>query len=400
MLSTVLRFTESGMSSLYRLTAPISVMVIFVKAGRKFTKDILIFSLIMGYSLLVSFVFYQNLELNLIGQGIYLFFLWVIIKSLKFEQDFDRNFFDFINVCTIITIIMAWLQLFTDYMLPHTTRMSANTACVFFHNENEFSEAVGCMFVIYAFLILIKKEMRYIPLAISILLFAFINDAKLSLIGDVVALIILFIYRLRFSCKKKMGNKTFFSLFILLIITTLVALYVFDIKFKFRDYTISIRRLFFEPINNIRIGYLVKGGSIQDRTNAIICGIKELVKTYGFGIGFGNSVVMMQKPEYRPYFYNASSMHNILAQVLVELGFVAMFFYYKIIKKIVFYFGRIKPDNNCLLKCAFAIGFIFLSAQSSVGILSNYYTWTVALYIVFVSDNIVKGTLANLKRAV
>ena len=385
MLSATLRLSASGMSSLYRLSAPFVAGAVLMKCFRAYLKDTIVFGALMAYSVLVSALFY-NVQADFVGFAGYLFFLWIIIKYLKLkDKNFDKAFFDFLHFCTVITIMLAWLQLVTRYTLPYTHKMSPKAVCVYFHNENEFSEAMGCMFAIYSYLIMIKKRYIYIPLAGSIFVFSFLNDAKLTAMGDVVIFAIILMYQYRLSGRKLIDRKTFFRIAGLLGIFTIVLVYAFNIQIKFRDYTMSIRKLLFDPIYNIATGNAIRGGSIQDRTNTIIFGLKELKKTYGFGIGFGNSVQMLKKPAYRKFLYNAESMHNAIIQLLVEFGYVAMILYCKIIKKIIDDFGKIGRDNTYLLKCAFAVGFVFLSSQSSVGIFSNYFTWTVVIYIVLMS---------------
>ena len=95
----------------------------------------------------------------------------------------------------------------------------------------------------------------------------------------------------------------------------------------FRDYPISVRELIFKPIGNIIKLQKVpgSGGSMIDRTNAIIYGMNELVHSHFAGIGLGNSVTMLAKPEY--HLLTAKSMHNLFFQIICEAGILGIGLY-------------------------------------------------------------------------
>ena len=161
----------------------------------------------------------------------------------------------------------------------------------------------------------------------------------------------------------------------------IVLLIVVNPSFKFRDYSISVDELVFDNIKRIITLDLIEGngGSMMDRTNAIIYGLMELRRSKFFGIGWGNSVTMLAMPEF--HLATAKSMHNIIMQFLVEFGFLAIFVYYKIVRWLISAVKRINENHFFIAKIVFAISFIFISSQSSVGILSNYYTWIVFFYV-------------------
>ena len=79
-------------------------------------------------------------------------------------------------------------------------------------------------------------------------------------------------------------------------------------------------------------------------------------------------------------------MHNILFQFLAECGYFAMVVYYLIGKFIVKCFKTISKNRINLLKATFFVSFIFISSQSSVGILANYFTIMVVIYIALLDE--------------
>ena len=160
----------------------------------------------------------------------------------------------------------------------------------------------------------------------------------------------------------------------------------------FRNYKINLSDLLFNKIKEIILlkPTLGSGGSLVDRTNVIIFGLIELKNTFFLGIGWGNSILMLEKPQY--YLMTAKSMHNIIAQFLTEFGIVAIVVYGIIVRNMWKGLKRVRLASIYILKITFVISFIFISSQSSVGILSNYYMWISVFYVIFLRpDPAVKG---------
>lgn len=387
LLNAPLRLSDHGMTSFFRLLSPAICLIILCKHWRKYGKSIVIVGMLFLYNFIVSMIFYKHISFDQIIFVLYVFFIYVLIKYLKNKDEhFEKHFWNFINICTILTLIFALIQRYTGYVLPYLEpTMGKGAANVFLSNENELGSAFACVLIIYFYLLIFHKKNLYFLPSILVLFIIFINDAKLSLIGVMIATLIFIIYKLRDNSSLKfLKDKSFFHMLIILGVTALVLVYVLNPSFKFRDYNITIRELFFDAVFSIIQGKeLNTVGSIHDRTSAIIYGFKELGKTFLFGIGLGNSIEMLKKPEYILQY--AKSMHNIICQFIVEYGYLAMFVYAKIICYIIRLFKGIKREKACLLKACFAVALIFISSQSSVGILSNYYTIMVTMFI-FIMD--------------
>ena len=120
-------------------------------------------------------------------------------------------------------------------------------------------------------------------------------------------------------------------------------------------------------------------GSLAERTNAIIYGMRELLKSHFFGIGFGNATDMMSR-YYGTIFLTANTMHNLFFQFMTECGFFSVYSIYKVLsicKKNI----REKAFETGRIQLIFIVIFVLISSQSSQGILSNYMVWTVLFYI-------------------
>lgn len=382
LLNAPLRLSENGMTSLFRIFSIIPFFLILVNNYKKYKKLLLIFTFAMVYSFIVSITFYEHISWDQNVFILYDFVLLILILYLYIkDSNFDSHFFQFLNIVVVVTLLAAVMQYYTGYNVPYVETSRGQPVGVYLSNGNELSSALCCMFIIYIYLVIQKKQYKYLLHSFLILFIAYINDAKLSLMGAFIAMVILFIYHLNTNgFFKKLSSKSFLKMMVFFVIIMIAALYLINPSLKVRDYNISLRELIFDAVFSILQGKELNViGSIHDRTSAIIYGMCELKNTFFFGIGAGNSIVMLQMPQYSlPY---AKSMHNILFQFLAEFGFVAITAYIILFRKVIDWFVSIKKSGVYLLKGAFCVGFIFISSQSSVGILSNYYTILVLFYV-------------------
>lgn len=385
-VSSTLRVTNNGMTSFYRMLSPFAVLLILITNIKRYKTEMIFLVSAMVYSLLVSIIFFDNIELDQIIFTIYVFFLYLIIKEISYkDRNFEKNFWRFINVVTTLTIIAAWLQHFVYYVLPYLNPpMKYGAMSVYFTNENELGAALSSVFVIYLYILLFTKKKLNLVMkfnAISIPVIVFMNDAKLSMIGIVAAC---FLYSLYYFRKEKtfskIGDKTYIYLIVAISSITLLGIFIINPTIHTRDYDMSIRDMIFNNIIAIITSQELEGnGTYRERSSAIIYGFRELKKSFGFGIGIGNTVDMFSRPEY--YLRYAKSMHNIMLQFLVELGYFAVVVYIAIWKKVRKLFLSVRVERANMLKAVFFISLIFISAQSSVGFLSNYLELVVIMYI-------------------
>lgn len=385
-VNATLRFTDSGMTSVYRLVSPFLFVLIMFLHWKWFKREIVIVAIGIIYGLTVSIIFYGHISFDMWVFLAYLCILYAIVRIFYFTSiDFASEFFRFLNVVTICTLVLCWLQYFVRVPYPFLHVPNDPGVNVFMSNENELAAPFACMFAVYMYKILFERKWKYIPIVINIAFFVYINDAKLSLIGMALTIVVYVLFGLYILLSKKFGiSATKFN--ISLIITSvilIVLIIIINPEIKFRDHVFSIKQLILNEILDIITlnPTYGSGGSMIDRTNAIIFGIIELKKTMFFGIGWGNSMVMLQKPEY--LLMTAASMHNIVFQFLVEFGIYSIICYCALIVWLIRCIKNIRSDKTSIMKVAFAVGFIFTSSQSSVGILSNYYVWLVVFFVAF-----------------
>ena len=382
-----LRLNASGFSTLYRLVSPIPVIMIIMSDRNRLKKTLFVFLSWIVYSLIVS-VFYHNISINYHVNLIYLMVLYIIVDKIRFiNNDFDTSFFSFLDTVTNILLVLAFLQMIVHEAYPYV-RISPKRTIVnlFFTNENEFAEPLSCIAIIYMVQQFVKKERKYLIRTLVIFIIVYLNDAKFCLLGLLFGALLTTAYMdtSRKKNKHRGGNRRL----IIGVIVTLIIILVLSMgnfTLKFQGYNISFNDLITKNVAKIINGeaYSSGGGSIIDRTNAIIYGLGELKNTYLFGIGFGNSVYMLSMPQYT--LLSAQSMHNIFFQLICEFGYVAMIGYFLLGKKVI---QGIREDANWMnvLKLIYFLSFILISSQSSVGILSNYMTWTITFYIALLGN--------------
>ena len=383
-INATFRLTESGMTSAYRLMAPFLLAAVMLCYWKHFIKETLVLAAAVVYGIGVSLMFYRHIAVDMWVFLIYLFALYVFVKWIyNSAQDFTASFFQFLNIVTVITLVLCWFQFFIRVPYKYLNLAADPGVNVFMSNENELAEPLACMLIIYLYRIFFKKEWIYSVQAVNIVFFIFINDAKMCLLGIALGAGIYCVYGLYRLLRKKTGiapRKLVLSLVVVAVL--LVALvFLLNPEIPFRNYTISLKDLVLDSVMDIILLRPITGtgGSIMDRTNAIIYGMMELRNTSFFDIGWGNSVQMLQMPQYQ--LRTAKSMHNIIAQFLAEFGFFAIACYVLICIWIFKSLKNAEKQSVNIMKVAFALSFILISSQSSVGILSNYYTWMVVFYI-------------------
>lgn len=394
LFNACLRISENGMTSLYRIFSPIIMLFVLRRINNDVRKSIIFIAFVFIYNIIISAVFYSNVSFDTIIFVIYVLFIYFIVRYLKDSDEFfDRNFWNFLHGITVMTLILCWLQFLIRIPYPYLKLAAKPGVNVFMSNENEIAEPLGCMLVLYAYRAWFCKHKKDWFWIVNIMFLLFINDAKLTMIGVFIALVCFGLFKIHTSnvFKKHLKWSAFLIITLTVVLFGIVIVFWVNPVLPFRNYQISIRELLFDSmIHIISLEPLPGvGGSLIDRTNAIVYGLQELIRTRLWGIGIGNSVRMLEQPQYT--LLTAKSMHNIAMQFLVELGYVAIWTYYKIICWLIKKFKTVNGKRIGILQIVFSISVIFISSQSSIGILSNYYFWMILFYVALMSENCFEG---------
>lgn len=385
-MNASLRLTESGISTIYRLISPFIFVYICIKNIKQIKNAIIFYIAFVCYGLSAS-ILYHHIDFSGYMFALYLLVEFVIIKFLSVkEKNFSGKFFSFLDINTIVIIVFGLIQYAVPFTMLHLPDRG-HTITLYFWNENELSEVLACMAVIYLYRFFFLKFWRDGIKTVVILAIIFINDAKLSLFGVVFAFLIFFFYKIfsDFQNKVRLSGWAVVVLGLSIMVGGLTAILMLKIQFHFRDYAISLNELMGKGIKAIITLQPLEGlGSDVVRTNAIIFGLQELAHSSFWGIGWQNAIHMLEKPQF--FLVTAKSMHNIIFQFLCEMGYFAIICYAKLVIAGLRAVKYINSNRIFLLKITFGLSFIFISSQSSSAILSNYYTWAVVIYIAFLKD--------------
>lgn len=387
-----LRLTENGMSSMFRIISPVFVLVVLLSNIHKYKSSILFILTFYVYTIIVSIFVYNYIAVEYYIFLAYIYIVFILVKAYKiYALDFKIEFFRFLDMITIISIILCIVQFFVRVPYPYVSLPAGRGMNIFMGNENEMGEPLGCMLILYLYRYLFEKDKSHKILMILICGILFCNDAKLTIIGCVIGIAGLLLLKGRkntgnrlIKAKRHFSTRIYVLNVFFIIVISIALLYFINPILVFRDYPISVQKLIFKPIGNIlRLQKMPgAGGSMIDRTNAIIFGMHELLHSHFAGIGLGNSVTMLAKPEY--HLLTAKSMHNLFFQILCEAGILGIGLYVHFLIWGIKSIKYIDIDSNIILKIVFMVAFIFISSQSSIGIMSNYYTWVIVFYVILI----------------
>jgi hypothetical protein len=352
--------------------------------------NITFFRILLPFAFIAFCVFFKSYALRCIGL-ILIFFLYGFACSYFISRFHNFNFIYFFHYCTLIFVgfltfagihrlgvksfynhlrsiyvlmlILAGIQFLTHYEFPNTDFLG--TLNIYYWVDNDFGAALAS-FIPFLWVAPEKKTANKILAGIGALIIAY-NGSRIALLSLIVFIIFISVTKIRW-------------LGILLAAVVAVALFYY-----FKDYKLggdSLSALLVDPFKHIAtLTPYQEAGSIYDRTNALIFGITELLSTGGMGIGPGNATTMLELPEY--LLISAKSMHNFIAQVFVEYGWliVVLLFYgavtgYNYRRRIGI---KVSADRKLYI---YLVTVALASLSQSEGLFSNYFFF-VSLFAAF-----------------
>ena len=381
-MHAVLRLNESSSFSLYRMMMPFTLMILIL-GYRKSKKAIIFISLLILYNFLIGFFYSVNLSYVIIMCLHYISILniFLIVQYIYNIKGFD-TIYNILYKFLLLSIFLATLEIIFEFRLPNTAIYYDGSVSAFNWNQNE----LGTILLSFIpFLLVFEKTKIKFTLILFIVYIVYINDSKLVLIGIIIAV---FLYII----KKNIFEVNIYLKYIALYLSVFIAILLFflpydEIYVSFRDYDISLYNLLGIPISHILTltPFPDIGGSDTTRVNTIIYGITELVNSNFFGIGAGNSLLMLEKPEYM--LKTAKSMHNLPIQLVVEQGIFILIVYIYVF--ILFFKLLIKQNlTNIQLLVFISIPSIFIGSMgSSIGIFSDYFFFASVFLIIIEYKN-------------
>lgn len=368
----VLRTDPDSSLSLYRIVMPLQMVALALLSKKTFLNwlsisgFILIFGcfgmLISGYSLTV--------EYNVIFLLHYLTIALTYFTVKVLDKYQSRNeMHHFIQTLFYLAILLGFLELYLGIRLPNVMEKSGVVRALM-RNENDLSLMLGAA-SIYFFYFGKNIFLKLLPVFLT-LFFTFINDAKVVIL-TVILVFTVWVYDVIIN-NKHIGNKVRIVLRIVVFTICFILIFSFiELLGNMRLGSYNMIELLLEPITRVLTlePYGLGAGSLTVRTDMTIFAIKDIINSYGFGIGFGNSLAMIETSRYGVILEGASSIHNFPLQILLELGI-------GIVIPLLYLFFRHVHFNGVKL-----IVILFLmSLSQSVGAFSNYYFLVILAYII------------------
>jgi hypothetical protein len=364
-LNAVLRVSPESKFTLFRILIPLILIYTLFYSFSQFRKFyfIILVLLIYGFinSVFISKWHSFNFTYFLHYATLLLLFFLVKVYSNKFGFDV---FYKHLKLFYIFMVFMGFIQILTKIPWPNVElRESPN---IFFSVENDYAAALG---VFIPFLLIDKTGNKYINWSIAFAGFyiIIIAEARIAMIS-----LILFVFLSLWDRFKIIGS--------------LILLLIFNIGYNIlREVDLggnNLFELFIDPFKHIvNLEPYNMGGSIYDRTDALIYGIISYKESWGFGIGPGNtSANLFMDSEYK--LASAESMHNFFAQVIVEYGWLMITGFFLIIfflKKVRL--NTIFENNNAFKFYIFTV--ILTSLSQSEGLFSNYFFFVTLYFSIF-----------------
>jgi len=360
-LNAVLKTGVDGNMTLFRILL-LPVILLMIPQRKKIMFNFIslaIFTVVYCYLIsYLPFNRFQKFDIVFTLHYILVPFCFILMKFFidKVGLDYLYNFF---KKFYYVMLVLALIQFFVGGVYPNTQNR-APMVNIFFWNENEFTTVLAIFIPLY-FLIEKNSLIKYGSILLSVFFIVF-NDARLLIIG-----LVIFFGAYYLSKMPIYRYKTLWFLVIGLMFTILIP-YLADKK-VFGDYTFF--ELFVDSIRRIVTLDDYEGiGSVISRINAYIWGQIELYKTYLFGIGPSNSFIIMK--ENTPVGLEAvspKSFHNIILQMIVEIGFLGIFLFILLIRMIK-QTVKVSPFKHSVVIAYYIAAFIFSTILS--GAFSNY----------------------------
>ena len=349
-----------------------------------YRKSTAISFIVLGYGV---FVGYLNATpwLSMLFQSLKYWQLWTFLGFLTFVKLRVKNGVQLLSNIAFfslyVSLSIALFQQLFGYEIPTVVNEESylwiNT---YFYTPNDLALFLGGMFCI----ILISDRSLFEKIALITLIFALNlrNDAKAIMIASVVVFVLFYMLSFARAFKIKL------IYLVPLVIFSLYPAIYFGINSNVDLYetNFDFYRLFIDPVDRIiNFDPYNLGGSIYDRTDALIYNVEALFENYFLGLGPGGSVYLLSLSNYE--LLTAKSLHNAVAEFIVEFGIVGAIICFAVLVRPAFRaLQENTPSRHDAMKVAFFVATPMFSVSQSSGFISNYAFWLTAFLVWSVKD--------------
>ncbi|MFI5447136.1 O-antigen ligase family protein [Polaromonas sp. UC242_47] len=384
--NVVLRPEMENPLTLYRILAPVCLIVLFALRPMKVIRWLGLFAIFLVYNIVLATAYsldYSQFFPSIVHY-LYLFILLVLMVDMKSQNvDFDAQYLRFVEWFYVFLLLNLLVEFFvgtTIYPNLYIDETDEASLRAFFWNQND----VAIVLCIVAWLALTldryKGMVRWTVVLITILVLYY-NDSKAALLS--LMLVSLPIYSIFRVCRTvSITPKVWFAFFgtlFALVVVSIVSLSGVPINFLNDTYTLG--DLLVDPIT--RIFSLQASdeqwGSLNNRTDAAIFVIIEYLKSFGFGLGAGGSWLVLTMPQYE--LGGAKSAHNALLQFIVDFGYPVLFGYLAMVFWALSKLFKRSIREIDRLKVMAILSFPLLGLSQSGAIVTNYFFFASVYFI-------------------
>jgi hypothetical protein len=383
--NTVLRPEMENPYTLYRLLAPIGLLVLFSVRPLMVLKCLAGFGIFALYNVALATAYssdYSQLLPSLVHY-LYLFVLLVLMIDLKARHaDFDVSFLRFVQGLYLFLLANLLIEVFAGPYYPNLNPDESEDGSVraFFWNQNDLAVVLCVIAWMAMALDRFRGPVRWAVVAITLLLL-YRNDSKAALLSMLLfTLPVTLIFAI--CAARRIAPQVWFFVFgSVFALVALALVTLSDVDLDFANDTYTIADLLLRPVVNI-LSLEASGeelGSLNNRTDAAIFVIIEYMRTLGFGLGAGGSWLVLTRPQY--LLGGAQSPHNALLQFIVDFGYPVLLAYAWLV---VWAFRKLfvhKLREVDRLKVIAILSFPMLGLSQSGAIVTNYFFFAAVYFI-------------------
>lgn len=387
--NAVLRPDIESPLTLYRMIAPLGLILVFCARPALVLKGIGLFLIFFLYNFALARFYSSDLS-QFFPSMVHYFYLFILLMLMVYMKsryaDFDRSFVGFLHVFYAFLFLNLLLEYFFGSYYPNLY-FDEHALRAFFWNENDLA-VVLCVF---GWLVLSYNRYSGWPRALVLALIVavlYYNDSKAAMISLLfVSVPISITFALCRGRRISPGLWRFFFGFVAaVLVATIVSISNTGIMFESDTYTLG--DLLIRPVMSI-LTLESSGetwGSVNNRSDAAIFVIIEYLKSLGFGLGAGGSWLVLSLPQYE--LGGAKSPHNALLQFIVDFGYPVLIGYLYAASwalRRLFEPGS-RPQTR--LKVMAILSFPVLGLSQSGAIVTNYMFFAMMYYVFLLDLNV------------
>lgn len=358
----------------YYLLSPLVGLLLFTQARWTIRWYFWLFG-IASYGLLVGLFYGTPILMQLAQLLKYLqlttFFL-LLVWLIKIDPLAPKRLKKIVYTLGISVFVIAGIQAWTGLEIPTV----ANEESHHWLNTVFFTPNDLALFLCGLFCLILCSDFslfRKIFFLAFIFLLNIRNDAKAAILASIlmIGMYCLVHFCIRFRIRP------IFGLLVLFIGSLLAIVMLGETAIVIGETEFQFWQLFSDPFDRIlNLQPYDLGGSIFDRTDALIYSIKAFYSSWLIGLGPAGSVYTLSLPgsELR----TAKSLHNAIAEFVVEFGPVALLVGSFLLRPYARALVHIRPSRYQIALMTFFGALPLMSVSQSSGYISNYAFWLTA----------------------